>query len=176
MAFEARRELSGATAAHAAAHVDWNAIDVAFGALDDTVERGAPSRPADRDDKLSEDDRAAVRRAFEIAREEFGGTLGWIGRMIRYAVGGIVFALALAVASGALLLFTPWASLISVATLGVLLGLLYRAIGLARDQAMLELIPARYALAVELSSTKRDLKRLQARFLDETRSLRKGAR
>jgi len=171
-AFESHRELSRPTAAR----VNWHAIDIAFGALDDTVKKGTPSRTSDSDDKLSDDDREAVRRAFEIAKEEFSKTVGGVSRMMRYAIGGMVLALVLSVASGALLQFTPWAGLISVASLDVLFGLVHQAIGLARDQAMLELIPSRYVLALALCSTKRELKSLQARFLDETTSLRKRAR
>jgi hypothetical protein len=49
------------------------------------------------------------------------------------------------------------------------------AFALARDQAMPELIPGRYALALELCSTRSDVQILLPRFLDETSSMRKPA-
>jgi hypothetical protein len=49
------------------------------------------------------------------------------------------------------------------------------AFALARDQAMPELIPGRYALALELCSTRSDVQILLPRFFDETSSMRKPA-
>jgi hypothetical protein len=49
------------------------------------------------------------------------------------------------------------------------------AFALARDQAMPELLPGRYALALELCSTRSDVPILLPRFLDETSSTRKPA-
>jgi hypothetical protein len=49
------------------------------------------------------------------------------------------------------------------------------AFALARDQAMPELLPGRYAFALELCSTKSDVPILLPRVLDETSSMRKPA-
>jgi len=94
---------------------------------------------------------------------------------MRWSIVGIVAAVAVAVICGVLVQVSPWAGLISIASIGSLFALLPKAFALARDQAMLELMPGRYALALELCSTRSDVQKLLTRFLDETSSMRKPA-
>lgn len=100
--------------------------------------------------------------------------MSWVRTAIRWSIAGVIAAVALAVVGGVLIQVSPWASLISIASVASLFALLPRAFGLARDEAMLELIPARYALALELCNTRGELQKLMSRFLDETSSIRKS--
>jgi hypothetical protein len=159
-----------------AAQVNWQEIDDAFGQLDETMRKVKPGTTLDGESLLSTEDRALARRAFEVATEEFNKTIGWMRPMMWLVVGSIVFAFAIAVAGGALLRFTPWATLMPIASISSLFGLLPLAYALAKDQAMLQLIPARYALAIELCHTKQDMKKLSDRFLKETEISRRKLR
>ena len=152
-------------------NIDWQTIEDVVGvALG--LQRKAPAIP-ELSEPLSAADREAARRAFVVVRDEFAKTISWLRTTIRWSIVGIAAAVAIAVIGGALLQISPWASIISFASIGSLFALVPKAFALARDEAMLELIPGRYALALELCSTKGDVQKLLTRFLDETSSMRK---
>jgi hypothetical protein len=150
--------------------VDWQVIEDIFGLMANQQRKAGPTTPANG--PLSADDREAARRAFDVAKQEFAKALLWIRTTMRLSLAAIILAVGVGVAGGALIQISPWASLISIASIGSLFGLLTKTFSLARDQAMLELIPARYTLALELCMTKQDLQKLVMQFLDETSSAR----
>jgi len=154
-------------------NIDWQTIEDVVGVVSG-LQRKAPT-DAGLDEHLSAEEREAARRAFVVVREEFAKAIGWIRTTMRWSIVGIVAAVAVAVICGVLVQVSPWAGLISIASIGSLFALLPKAFALARDQAMLELMPGRYALALELCSTRSDVQKLLTRFLDETSSMRKPA-
>jgi hypothetical protein len=151
-------------------HVDWDIVEDVFGALGvlDRADRSSLSL-----EPLSEERRAAIEKAFEVAIAEFGKTLKWLRATVKFSVLGIIVAVTLAVAGGVLVQVTPWAGVVSLATIGSLFMLIPKTLALARDQAMLELVPARYSLAIGLCATNKDAQMLVSKFLEETSSLRK---
>ena len=54
-----------------------------------------------------------------------------------------------------------------------LLGLFASVRSIGRDQAMLEVLPTRYELALQFATTAEDRRKILERFLDETASLRR---
>ena len=152
-----------------AKRLDWNRVTDAFGVLSQTERATASDTVSDK--ALTDEERAHLRHALNVLKEEFSRVLRSLSRAFQIVVLAMVVALALAVAGGALLQVTPYASVISIAGVGALFGLLGRAWQLARDQAMLELIPARYALAIEGCRTTRDAQKFISTFLAETASL-----
>jgi hypothetical protein len=153
--------------------IDWVILESIFGTVANQVRRSGPPVPS-ASEPLTPEERESARRAFVAARQEFDKALIWLRTTIRWAIASIIGAVVVAVVSGVIVQLTPWAGLISIASIGSLFGLLPRAFSLARDQAMLELLPSRYSLALELCATRRDVNALLARFLDETSSLRKA--
>jgi hypothetical protein len=127
----------------ASKRVNWQIIDDVFGALTATQrKREAPVAF----EPLTDQQREAARRAFDVVKEEFAKAIDWIRTTMRIVIVGVALAIGIAVSGGALLQVTPWASLISIASIGTLFALIPKAFGLARDQVLLELAPARYAL------------------------------
>lgn len=153
----------------ASKHVDWRIIEDVFGSIATTQRKKETSTAPE---PLTEQDREKARQAFNVAKEEFAKAVNWVRATMRIVVTGVAAAVGVAVAGGALLQVTPWAGLISIASIGSLFALIPKAFGLARDQVLLELTPTRYGLALELCSTKQDLQKLLNRFLDETSSLK----
>jgi len=151
--------------------IDWPAIEDVLGALANRQRKAGPTAAAG--EPVSPEEREAARRAFVIVEEEFSKSMRWIRTTIRLSIAGVIGAVVLAVIGGALLQVSPWASAISIASVASLFALLPKAFGLARDRAMLELLPTRYSLALELCTTKSELQKLLSRFLDETSSMRK---
>ena len=153
------------------AQTDFGGIDGVFALIVDAdrtnsaVARGAPV-------PLTPKEIENARRAFLVVKEEFDRTLGWTSKAMRWVSVGIFIAIGLSVAGGALVQLSPWAGLITVASVSSLFALLPKAFALARDQAMLQLIPSRYLLALELCRTRDDLQTLMKRFLDESSSQR----
>jgi hypothetical protein len=119
-------------------------------------------------------DQAIVQRAFEQARQEFARVLAPTKRSIQWAFVIVVVALALTVSGGALSFLGPWwrGGLLSLAGLGTMLGYLRRAWLLTRDQLLLELVPARYELALTLATSPTQYAQILREFLKETDSLK----
>lgn len=127
--------------------------------------RGAATEP---EIPLSDADRARLRSAINITKEEFLVTLTAMKRVTWTVLALIMVAIAAAIAGGALLQISSYAGIISIASVGALIPLLQKAWRLARDQSLLELIPARYALAAEFCRTTSDAQALISQFLKET--------
>lgn len=121
--------------------------------------------------ELGADQRAVVERAFELARQEFRRVLEHQRRMMQFVTYILLGSIALSIAGATLLRLTPWGGAVSIASLAALLGLLYKGWQLTRDQAMLELIPARYELAMQIATSKRQAEAILNAFLKETSSL-----
>jgi hypothetical protein len=125
----------------------------------------------DADAAIGVEQRAVLERAFAMARAEFRRVLEHQRNAMKFVTILLLVTLALAVASTTLLRMTPWGSTVSIASLVGLVGLLYKAWQLTRDQAMLELIPARYELAMGIATSKRQVEQVLNAFLKETSSL-----
>lgn len=146
--------------------VNWNAIqDSTVGIADRSLEEVSTSA-------VSSDQ---VRRVFSTARREFGKALDSLRRLMRILL--VIVGLSAVVAIAGVLVATVWKSLTSgvvLSTVGVasLLGFFGRVYQLGRDQAMLELLPMRYEMALEMASTPEDRRKVLDDFLRETTSLR----
>lgn len=157
----------------ASSKVNWQRVTDALG-VKSSVMRGEESSTGGGGGIITAEEREQLRRGIAVVRQEFAVTLGAIRNVMRIVMIAVVVALALSVAGGALIQVTPYASLISVASIGSLFALLFKAWQLSRDQAMLELIPARYSMAIEFCHTHEDAQKLIGAFLAETSSLRAG--
>lgn len=78
-----------------------------------------------------------------------------------------------AVAAGFVLPLIPWGAATAGASILATLGLGQRIWRMARDQMMLELIPARYELAFSLSETPEQRRQLIRQFIADTAMLQK---
>ena len=158
----------------AASRINWEPILDEIGLVAGQV-RSTKRRPEESDAQSGrevEGRRESLLLSLAHLKEEFENTLGWLRRIMRVVIALVVGAVALTVAGAALLQVTPYAGLLSIAGIGSLLGLLTKAWRIARDQAMLELVPARYTLAIELARSDEDIQKIIADFLAETSSLR----
>jgi hypothetical protein len=132
--------------------------------------RGDAQERADQKNTLTDDDRMRMRQALALVRTEFGRAMVGLQFMTRVVVASVLLAIATAVVGGVLIQLSPWASLIPVASISVLVGLLIKIYQLARDQILLELVPSRYELAMEFCHTQQDAQDLISKFLEETTS------
>lgn len=163
--------LSSATARK----VSWTDVEDSIGSLSLLARSSASAeRSAADDSPLTKAERDRIRQAFQKTQGEFEKTLHWLRSTMRLVVGSILVVCGASVAGGALLQVSPWYGVISIAGITGLFLLLRKAWALARDQAMLELLPKRYDLAVELCHTRGDLEAIVDRFLSESASLRDG--
>lgn len=149
--------------------VDWQTLEDAV-----AVVRSTSRGSAKTSDPLTQDERDAARRAFQVAQTEFGKALSATRLVVRYTAAGIAISVAVAVCAGVLVQVTPWSGMVSLSAIGSLFLLYPRSLALARDQVMLELVPSRYMLAFELCATRKDVNELLTRFLNETASIRKS--
>jgi hypothetical protein len=119
-------------------------------------------------------DHEVVRRAFDQAKGEFQKVLAPMKRGLQLAFGMVIASLALAISGVALSFLNPWGGgFLSLAGLGTMVGFFRRAWELNRDQAMLELVPARYELALNLSTSSQEYERILREFLKETATMRR---
>jgi hypothetical protein len=96
------------------------------------------------------------------------------GRLMKIVSFLILLSIATTIAGAAFAFIDPRiGSALSLAGIGSMLGLLHRAWLVSRDQAMLELIPGRYELALKLSASRLQSRTVLNQFLAETSSLRK---
>lgn len=158
----------------ASKRINWQLIDDSAVGL---AMRGGEEAQRDADAaRLSPQAPEEVTRVFETARREFQRTLRTLALIVRVlmliaglsaaaSIGGLVVAtVGRQLLGGAIFTGAGTASLLTLFTA-------IRAIG--RDQAMLELLPMRYELALQLATTATDRRKILARFLDETASLRR---
>lgn len=163
---------SGRLSRHTASRVNWSLINDTLG-LQTTVSRDTAAVASSNAERIGERDREAIAAAFNVVKSEFQKTLGWLQRTMRWIIVVTLASMALSVAGAALLLVSPYFGIVSIAGIVSMLGALRTAWLLARDQAMLELVPTRYELALSLCATKGDAQRLVDAFLSETGSIRK---
>jgi hypothetical protein len=115
----------------------------------------------------------AIDRVFQRAREEFDKTLQALRtltqRLLLVAGGATVLAVGGAVGVA----FANMLAGGAVATGGLmgLLAVFKRIYHLGRDQAVLELLPMRYEMALAMASNDRDRQVVLKRFLDEMQAL-----
>ena len=108
------------------------------------------------------------RRAWRV----FQRALDPLRIQVRVVSALVLLSLALAISGAVLAQANLWrGSTLSLTGIGSLLGFLSTALRLSRDQALLELIPAKYELAFELSKSPRQLNRVLAEFLKEMSAL-----
>lgn len=152
----------------AARQVDWNAIQ------DSTVGMADRSLEAAASDGVTPEQ---SRRVFDTARREFDKALDSLRRLMRVLLA--IVGVSAVVAIAGVLVATVYQSLVggvALSTVGVasLLGFFTKVYQLGRDQAMLELLPVRYEMALQLAATPEDRRRILDDFLRETTSLRVG--
>ena len=152
--------------------IDSTRLADSFGLLSDAFRSG--SRTASDASLLSSRRSGPFTCGARCVRQEYANAISGLRNLMRWIVTLVLVAVAVSVAGGALLQVTPYAGLISLAGIAGLFGLLVKAWQLARDQAMLELIPARYAVAIETCGTQEDARKLIGVFLAETSTLQGG--
>lgn len=153
--------------ATAARQVNWNAIqDSTVGIADQGLEAAPP-------DGVTVEQ---TRRVFDTARREFKKALEGLRRLTRIllAVAGLLAVVAIAGAFISTIQRSFAGGAVSTVGVVALLGLFAKIHSLGRDQAMLELLPVRYEMALELASTPEDRRKILDNFLRETTSLRVG--
>jgi len=123
-------------------------------------------------EKLSAEDRDRLRKALALVQGEFSKAISSLKRLMYWITILVIISIAIAISGGVLLQITPFGGLISVASVGTLAALLIKMWNLARSQAMLEILPSRYELAISFCQTKKDVQELIAQFLSETTSIR----
>jgi hypothetical protein len=175
MTIETKLRLSSSTIRK----VDWGAltdqVNLALGEIAATRGRAAPA-DADSPENAVERSSEVVAKAFESANARFKEVLGPLRQTMRLVQGLLLLSMASAVVGGAVAMISPWPGIgLSVVALTSMFGLLVQSWLLARDQAMLELIPDRYQLALQLLPAKDHAKLLNV-FLQETSSLRARGR
>lgn len=114
-----------------------------------------------------------VREAFGSMKREFQSVLRPLQLQMRFVSGLIFVSLAVTISGAALTKVSLWrGSVLSLAGVGAMFGFLTRAWQLAKDQAMLELIPSRYELALQLAASPEQFAAILNEFLRESNSLR----
>ena len=148
--------------------INWRKIDDTTRALLDEVggQRSAETSEPEIDPQL-------IRDAFASVKLEFERVLGPLRRRMYLVSGIILLSIAVAIAGAALAMVSPWrGSALCIAGIGSLLGFLSRGWQLSKDQAMLELIPSRYELALQLCLSREQYRDILSRFMEETTAVR----
>jgi hypothetical protein len=145
--------------------IDWQAINRA------TIGLGT-SRSTDGDGNGSVDP-VRIQTAFATLKTEFTKAAAPLRRSMAIIVPLMLLAFGVAVAAGFVLPLIPWGAVTAGASILATLGLGQRIWRMARDQMMLELIPARYELAFGLSETAEQRRQLIRQFIADTALLQK---
>jgi hypothetical protein len=158
--------------------IDWDRLDALTVGFTD---RGTRAASAPEESSIaSEEKRRQLATLFEAFQNQCGSALKELRRSTRICVGVIALAAVASVAGSAVLAFIHAQKLLggalSVGGLGTLVAVLARALALARDEAMLQLLPTRYQLAFALAATPKQYEAAYRAFLAETSSLRAGRR
>ncbi len=116
-----------------------------------------------------------ISRTFAVARTEFAKALVSLKRIVHLFVSLVGASLALTVAG--IILATAYdhiygGTVLSTASVIAEIDLFRRITALSRDEAMLELLPARYEIALQMATTQADRKKILDLFLAETSSMR----
>ncbi|MES2442462.1 MAG: hypothetical protein V4574_06495 [Pseudomonadota bacterium] len=153
--------------------VNWGLVDDALGAA---LDQQGPDRGGRADRKRSGvvgHDHDALQDAFAVVRSEFLRVLDPLRRQIALVTWLIFGSVAMTIAGGVLAFLQPvGGGVLTLAGVGTLFGLILKAWQLARDQAMLELVPARYELALRFAQSPAQSSELIRQFMTETSSIR----
>lgn len=145
--------------------IDWEVINRS------TIGLG-PVRATDGDQNGSVDP-ARIQVAFTTLKAEFARAAAPLRRSMAIIVPLMLVVFGAAVAAGFVLPLIPWGAATAGASILATLGLGQRIWRMARDQMMLELIPARYELAFSLSETPEQRRQLIRQFIADTAMLQK---
>ena len=118
-----------------------------------------------------------VREIFKVAKEEFQAALNSLRNLTRVTTWLILLSVAVALAGLLLILILNlriYGAVTSGVSLSTLLALMFKMWQLGRDQAMLELIPTRYEIALSLATSPDQFSKILDQFLTETESLRRA--
>jgi hypothetical protein len=149
--------------------IDWQAIeDSAAGTGARSVDFNVASETVD----------TGITKTFAMARTEFSRALQGVRRLMTvflWLAGG-----AAAVCIAGLIMVAAYRQIVSgvvftASGTSALMLLFTKVYSLGRDQAMLELIPTKYELAIQFATTPKDRKAVLDQFLKETSSLRSRA-
>jgi hypothetical protein len=114
-----------------------------------------------------------IREAFASVKREFRTVLKPLRTQMKLASGLVILSLAATITGAAFAVVHPWmGSAVSVAGIGSMFGFLTRMWQLAKDQAMLELIPTRYELALQLATSPDQFSDILNEFMRESTSIR----
>lgn len=151
--------------------IDWKTINDVLGVAVDELgpDRSAKSQGSQSTTTI---DAKAIRRAFTVVKDEFQRVLDPLRKQMKVVSMLIFVSLAISI-SGALISFiNPWGGgILTITGVGALFGLLVRIWKLSRDQAMLELVPARYELALQMCTNPNQFSEILTQFMRETSSL-----
>lgn len=155
--------------------INWNQITDILRLTADRIggERSDGKSLVDVPDTLNSEDTKVLQAAFQTASQAFREVLRPLRNLMRITITLLMLSIAVTIAGATLATITPWAGLVSAGGVISMFGLLTKAWKLARDQAMLELIPARYELALQVSTSKKQASTIINAFLRETTSGRK---
>jgi hypothetical protein len=153
--------------------IKWQVIeDTLAVTLDHVGDQRAASK---REGLVQTVDPDVIKKAFQQMKLEFQAVLNPLRRLMKVVAALTILSACVSFAGATLALLHPIIGCsMSIAGLGSLLGLVSKAWLLSRDQAMLELIPGRYELAMQVSDSPEQLRKILTAFLSETSSLRKG--
>lgn len=113
-------------------------------------------------------DRELVEKAFQALKSEFRRVLGPLRKQIIVSSTLILLSLAITIAAAALISIRPMsAGIVSAAGIGAMIPLLGRTWRLARDQAILELLPAKYEAILQLCNSQEQYSEALRRMMDE---------
>jgi len=118
-----------------------------------------------------------VREIFKVAKEEFQAALNSLRNLTRVMTWLVLLSVAVAFIGLLLVLIFDLripGAVTSGASLSALTALVFKMWQLGRDQAMLELIPTRYEIALSLVTSSAQFSKILDQFLSETESLRRA--
>jgi len=153
--------------------IDWTRITDVLRVTADRFGEHRSGASTENQDYLRSEDLIALQSAFSVAEQAFRTVLRPLRNLMRLVTVLLILSIAVTIAGAALAMLTRWASILSVAGLISMFGLLTKAWTLARDRAMLELIPARYELALKVCTSKKQAGTIVNDFLKETNSARR---
>jgi hypothetical protein len=113
-------------------------------------------------------DHELVAKAFQALKGEFRRVLGPLRKQIIVSSTFILLSLAATISGAALLSIKPLSGgIVSIAGIGAMFPLLSRTWRLARDQAILELLPAKYEAILQLCRSQDQYNEALSRMMEE---------
>lgn len=113
-------------------------------------------------------DHELVEKAFRALKGEFRRVLGPLRKQIIVSSTFILLSLAATISGAALLSIKPLSGgIVSIAGIGAMFPLLSRTWRLARDQAILELLPAKYEAILQLCKSQDQYNDALSRMMEE---------